>query len=155
MLTSKQVYNAKLLRKVQLDMIVSGLSRRARKKLWRQKCQIHKLKQNDSKNYEYYCNTPTACDHEIDKDITRTFTQNHQFCGDISNYKKLQRILHAFAAKHPEVGYIQGLNFVAGNLLLLFPEEVINIILDHHTSSYATTTIIVRLLGIRKFVRDL
>jgi len=126
MISSRKVYNPKLIRKYQLDMCLNGLTKIQRKRLWNQKCQIPLIKELDPKGgkYEEYCKLRTSCDHDIDKDITRTFTYTHQFCKDSENYKKLRRLLHAFAAKHPEIGYIQGLNFVAGNLILLFPEEV-------------------------------
>ena len=117
---SKQLYNKKLLEKYQARLLLVGLSAEKRKKYWIVKCQI----KEDESAYKYYCFAPNNWDLDIDKDITRTFSQKHQFRKSFSNYKKLSRLLHAFAVKYPEIGYIQGLNYLCGNLLLLFPEQV-------------------------------
>ena len=55
-------------------------------------------------------------DSEIEKDIERTFTSkiNH------SEYIKLKRILRATAYYLPSVGYVQGFNFIVGNILRVF-----------------------------------
>jgi len=120
MISSKQIFNQSLLLKTQINLIMKGLTKGMREQLWRDKCKI--TQGQDA--YEKYCNTPTDCEYDIVKDITRTFIPSHEFCRDPNNYKRLKRILHAFAVKHPEIGYIQGLNFLAGNLILQFPEDV-------------------------------
>ena len=120
MISSKQVFNQGLLLKAQLNLIMKGLTKEMRKRLWRDKCKI--TQGQDA--YENYYNTPTDCEYDIVKDITRTFMPSHEFCKDPNNYKYLKRVLHAFAVKHPEIGYIQGLNFLAGNLVLQFTEDV-------------------------------
>jgi hypothetical protein len=38
--------------------------------------------------------------------------------------QRLRRVLRCFAASHPQIGYCQGLNFVAGLLLLQFSNDV-------------------------------
>jgi hypothetical protein len=118
--SSKNIYNKKLLHKIQVEMILKGLGSKKRKSLWLYKCKIL----YNMTLYKRYYSAPSRHAAEIAKDITRTFDQRHIFCNDPTNYNKLQRVLHAFAVKHPEIGYVQGLNFVAGNLLILFPEEV-------------------------------
>eukprot|EP00826_Nyctotherus_ovalis_P037854 TRINITY_DN3492_c0_g1_i13.p1 TRINITY_DN3492_c0_g1~~TRINITY_DN3492_c0_g1_i13.p1 ORF type:complete len:300 (+),score=57.08 TRINITY_DN3492_c0_g1_i13:239-1138(+) len=120
LITSKQIFNQDLLTRLQVALIVRGLPRETREKLWRQKCRITQKQPS----YNHYCLLPTDCEHDIAKDITRTFIPSHEFSRDSNNCAKLQRVLHAFAVRHPEIGYIQGLNFVAGNLVLQFPEEV-------------------------------
>jgi len=120
MISSKQIFNQSLLLKAQLNLIMKGLTKEMRERLWRDKCKI--TQGQDA--YENYYNTPTDCEYDIVKDITRTFMPSHEFCKDPNNYKHLKRILHAFAVKHPEIGYIQGLNFLAGNLILQFTEDV-------------------------------
>jgi len=124
MLTSKQIFNQELLLRAQINLITKGLTKEMREKLWRQKCKISL----DKKAYEQYYKQPTDCEHDIAKDIKRTFTPPHEFCKDPNNYKKLQRVLHAFAVKYPDIGYIQGLNFLVGNLILQFPEDVFVVI---------------------------
>lgn len=122
MLVSRRIYNKNVLKKAQTAQLSSGLGKEKRKIYWTHKCRIRE----DKRLYEYYCSLPCKYDHDISKDVTRTFTLSHQFCNSTLNYMRLQRVLHSFAVKHPEIGYIQGLNFLVGNLLLLFPEEVLS-----------------------------
>ena len=42
---------------------------------------------------------------------------------DKTGRKALQRILLAYAWRNPSVGYCQGMNFIAGSLLLFMDEE--------------------------------
>lgn len=58
----------------------------------------------------------------INKDIERTFPGHALFEG-VKGQNSLRRILGAFALHNTEVGYCQGLNFLAGFLLLLMGEE--------------------------------
>lgn len=50
-------------------------------------------------------------------DIGRTFAEVKAF--DATQQQRLLRVLNAYAAYNPEVGYCQGMNFVAGLLLLV------------------------------------
>ena len=59
---------------------------------------------------------------EIDKDIDRTFP-GHAAFETVKGQESLRRLLSAFSLHNPEVGYCQGLNFLAGFLLLLMGEE--------------------------------
>jgi len=122
--SSKDIYNKKVLNKIQAEMILKGLDNNKRKSLWLHKCKILYNMMGSKDVYKRYYSTPSGDAVEIKKDITRTFDHRHTFCNDTDNYNKLQRVLHAFAVKHPEIGYVQGLNFVVGNLLIQFPEEV-------------------------------
>lgn len=58
---------------------------------------------------------------QIDKDLGRTFPDaaTRGRCSATA----LRRVLAAFAAHCPAIGYCQGLNFLAGALLLAVPEE--------------------------------
>ena len=59
---------------------------------------------------------------QIGKDVPRTFPGHAQL--DTPNQRAaLERVLRAFAAANPNVGYCQGMNFVCGVLLLLMEEE--------------------------------
>ncbi|CAE8599971.1 unnamed protein product, partial [Polarella glacialis] len=53
----------------------------------------------------------------IEIDISRTFPDMPLF--DKEQQESLLRILHAYANLNPEVGYCQGMNFVAGLLLMV------------------------------------
>ena len=120
MTASKKIYHKKILHKIQAKLIINGISERRHKKFWIQKC---KIKYN-MPLYKKYFTGSTNSEREINKDIMRTFNESHIFCSNPDNFGKLKRILHAFAVKHPEIGYIQGLNFIVGNLIIQFPEEV-------------------------------
>ncbi|KAK4777187.1 hypothetical protein SAY86_005875 [Trapa natans] len=58
---------------------------------------------------------------QIDKDIPRTFPGHPAL--DEHGRDSLRRLLLAYAKHNPSVGYCQAMNFFAGLLLLLMPEE--------------------------------
>lgn len=57
----------------------------------------------------------------IEIDISRTFPDVAAF--DKEQEQRLLRVLHAYASFNPDVGYCQGMNFVAGLLLLVSHSE--------------------------------
>ncbi|KAI5860421.1 TBC-domain-containing protein [Durotheca rogersii] len=57
---------------------------------------------------------------QIDMDITRTLTDNIFFRKG-PGVSKLSQVLRAYARHNPEVGYCQGMNLIAANLLLVMP----------------------------------
>ncbi|KAI6698182.1 hypothetical protein NL676_018301 [Syzygium grande] len=58
---------------------------------------------------------------QIEKDIPRTFPGHPAL--DENGRNSLRRLLIAYARHNPSVGYCQAMNFFAGLLLLLMPEE--------------------------------
>ncbi|GAQ82371.1 GTPase activating protein [Klebsormidium nitens] len=58
---------------------------------------------------------------QIEKDLPRTFPGHPVLDG--GGRDALRRLLTAFARHNPDVGYCQGMNFLAALLLLLMPEE--------------------------------
>ena len=56
------------------------------------------------------------------KDVDRTFP-GHDFFDSEAGLATLTRVLSAFAVHNPEIGYCQSLNFLAGFLLVVLPEE--------------------------------
>lgn len=78
--------------------------------------------------------------HAIDKDVARTFPELEYFsyqAGRSSGLSDLQSVLRAYAALDPEVGYCQGLNFLAGCILLYCQDlqlafQVLHVLLIHH-----------------------
>lgn len=54
----------------------------------------------------------------IKRDLHRTFPENPRFVKDGEVYGALQDVLVAFSLYRPEIGYCQGLNYIAGILLL-------------------------------------
>eukprot|EP00873_Tetraselmis_striata_P007410 jgi/Tetstr1/427674/TSEL_017799.t1 len=66
---------------------------------------------------------PADVKEAIFKDVSRSFP-THEFFRDKANQQALYRLLRAYAAYDPEIGYCQGMNFVAGAVLLyLAPGE--------------------------------
>ena len=66
---------------------------------------------------------------QVDKDVPRTFLSHPRFADDgetdseLSLLPKLQRILLACLAREESQGYWQGMAFVAGFALLLYPDD--------------------------------
>lgn len=77
---------------------------------------------------------------QIDMDIRRTLTDN-VFFRKGPGVDKLKEVLLAYSRRNSEVGYCQGMNLIAGSLLLIMPTaedafwiltSMIEIILPHH-----------------------
>ncbi|XXG54953.1 hypothetical protein AAC387_Pa03g2712 [Persea americana] len=64
---------------------------------------------------------PEKWKKQIEKDLPRTFPGHPALDEDGRN--ALRRLLTAYARHNPSVGYCQAMNFFAGLLLLLMPEE--------------------------------
>ena len=65
---------------------------------------------------------PSKNDVIIENDLERTFP-DHQLDKSSLLYKQLLKILRAVAAYYPDVGYVQGFNFIAAKLLSLMKSE--------------------------------
>uniref|UniRef100_A0A6B2L4B7 Rab-GAP TBC domain-containing protein n=1 Tax=Arcella intermedia TaxID=1963864 RepID=A0A6B2L4B7_9EUKA len=79
---------------------------------------------------------------DIEKDLPRTFPLHPVFISK-EGTDALRRILLAFSIRHPQIGYTQGMNFLAGFLLLLMEEElafkVLIIIVEYFIPQYYMT----------------
>ncbi|KAF2401251.1 TBC-domain-containing protein [Trichodelitschia bisporula] len=64
---------------------------------------------------------PAHTETEIEADISRTMGNNVYFRAG-AGAAKLRRVLRAYARFDPAIGYSQGLNVIAANLLLMVPE---------------------------------
>jgi hypothetical protein len=63
-------------------------------------------------------------DQQIQRDITRTFPQHDTYKGEGGmGQSRLRRVLNAYAIHDPQVGYVQGMNFIAAYFLLYASEE--------------------------------
>jgi len=69
--------------------------------------------------------SPSEVDNEIDMDLHRTFPDNIYFENNsVENKKKMLRnVLKCFARRCPHIGYCQGLNYIAGILLIITNDE--------------------------------
>ncbi|KAJ0979314.1 hypothetical protein J5N97_014788 [Dioscorea zingiberensis] len=96
---------------------------------------------------------------QIEKDLPRTFPGHPALNEDGRN--ALRRLLTAYARHNPSVGYCQAMNFFAGLLLLLMPEEnafwtLLGIIDDYFHGYYSEEMIEsqVDLLVLEEIVRE-
>ena len=81
--------------------------------------------------YEYYKRCKSKYEIIILQDISRTFPNEANFCVNSINYKKLYNILTAYSNFNKNIGYAQGLNFLAARSIILFKnEEKIFLFLD-------------------------
>ena len=62
-------------------------------------------------------------DQEIKKDLTRTFPDNLSFKYGNTNYNKLYHLLTVYSLFNPKIGYVQGINFIAANIIILMEKE--------------------------------
>ena len=86
------------------------------------------LVQTDTKiltqSYPALINSETPFEKQIIRDSTRTFPTHEMFQSPESEgIESLRNLMHAYAVYDKEVGYCQGLGFVAGLLLMIMPEE--------------------------------
>lgn len=82
-------------------------------------------------DFSYVSNSTTHLTAEIERDVTRTFP-NIAFFNEHHGrgVGSLLRILQAYSTNKPEIGYCQGLGFVAGTLLMILDEYSAYIMLD-------------------------
>ncbi|KAL3466276.1 plasma-membrane choline transporter-domain-containing protein [Aspergillus heterothallicus] len=102
-------------------------------------------------------NSPSNDDKEhIERDLHRTFPDNIHFKPEQTGHpngnpgqsavietemiRSLRRVLYAFAAHNPQIGYTQSLNFITGLLLLFLNEEKAFWMLHIITSVYLPNT---------------
>lgn len=64
--------------------------------------------------------TDASIANQIDMDITRTLTDNIYFRRG-QGIQRLREVLLAYSKRNPEIGYCQGMNLIAANLLLIMP----------------------------------
>ncbi|KAG5896484.1 hypothetical protein JTB14_005864 [Gonioctena quinquepunctata] len=75
-------------------------------------------------NYRLLITKESSCENVIQRDIARTFPA-HDFFKEAGGLGQdsLYRVSKAYAAYDSEIGYCQGLSFLAATLLLHMPEE--------------------------------
>ena len=111
------------------DLELKKLARRGipaafRSHIWAQALHLAQIKADNPGKFAQLLATPSDNDHVrgIEKDLDRTFI-NHPAFHLSPMVSRLRRVLVAFAAHNPHIGYCQSLNFLAGYLLLFFGEE--------------------------------
>ena len=84
--------------------------------------------QKELKNIYYLYKKKSKYDTEIIKDLTRTFPKDKSFSKGSKNYRKLYNILTCYSNYNKNIGYAQGLNFIAASAALIFESEEISFI---------------------------
>jgi len=100
-----------------------GIPPQFRWEVWKAAVQLHKYDEILAQDYRSLSVQRNAWTNVIRLDIGRTFPDLKSFAVDQQN--QLWRVLNAYASYNPHLGYCQGMNFVAGLLLLVskFEEE--------------------------------
>lgn len=93
--------------------------------IWMELSNTYAIMQPDA--YKYYLSLQENEDpREIDailKDVPRTLTSKYDYYAE-KGYDRLKKVLIAFVNKYPGLGYTQGLNMIAGYLLLAIPGTI-------------------------------
>ncbi|KAL3133350.1 hypothetical protein ABBQ38_007223 [Trebouxia sp. C0009 RCD-2024] len=87
---------------------------------------------------------PEDVDADIEKDVGRTFPNAARFASDAGKMSLL-RVLRAYAVHDQEVGYCQGMNFLAGLLLTWMPNEA---------TAYAGLVVLMQQQGLRDLYKS-
>ncbi|KAM9960931.1 hypothetical protein ACTFIW_010091 [Dictyostelium discoideum] len=81
------------------------------------------LSDNNNNNLLIDSEKITQAIEDIEKDVRRTFSHHPYFRDNGAGVDSLRRILVAYSRRNPTIGYCQGMNNVAGIMLLYMKEE--------------------------------
>ena len=105
-------------------LVIGGIPMKLRHPLWVELSNTQAMMQPN--DYVHHLELREQDDPaEIDailKDVPRTLTTKYDFYSG-KGFKRLKEVLVAFVGKYPHLGYTQGLNTIAGYLLLAIPCE--------------------------------
>ena len=111
-----------------------GISGRWRKVLWWEWSGAKEEMQRSDANYatllqeaeeasQSKCHGMNEQEQQINLDVERTFPDHPHYMPGGKGLLALRRVLLAFSYHHNHIGYLQGMNCVAGVLLLVFENE--------------------------------
>eukprot|EP01006_Ploeotia_vitrea_P051803 TRINITY_DN67604_c5_g2_i1.p1 TRINITY_DN67604_c5_g2~~TRINITY_DN67604_c5_g2_i1.p1 ORF type:complete len:713 (-),score=49.73 TRINITY_DN67604_c5_g2_i1:116-2032(-) len=108
-------------------IILRGIPNSHRAKLWRIAANLDTILQNHANVYYSLVHTTdlSRANPTIQIDIARTLTNHEMFCGtNAEGVQKLFRLLTAYSLRYrPDLGYSQGMSYLAATLLIYFPNE--------------------------------
>ncbi|GAB0100177.1 rab GTPase-activating protein 1-like [Sergentomyia squamirostris] len=109
--------------KMLAQLVRLGIPEALRGKLWQKLAKVENCTELTEK-YRLLITMETKCETVIQRDIHRTFPA-HRFFRDSGGFGQdaLYKVSKAYAVYDSEVGYCQGLSFIAASLLLHMPEE--------------------------------
>jgi len=105
-------------------LLRKGLSPEHRPEVWWSCLGCEAQRQRSPVAYQQYLQEKLELStaETIERDLTRTFP-NHRKFRSAAGRGELRNVLHAFARRWPSVQYCQGLNFIAGLLLVVLRDE--------------------------------
>jgi hypothetical protein len=104
--------------------LIQGVPPRLRPAIWMHASGAQAKKSKFERQYFERCVSTllNAEDHshvkQIDLDVARTYPE-HPYFQRAEGLQSLRRVLMAYAAHNPDIGYCQSMNYVAGLLLLV------------------------------------
>lgn len=99
-----------------------GVPEALRPMLW-QKLSYTENRPELTDKYRILITKETKCEDIILRDVNRTFPAHDFFRDDGVGQESLYKVSKAYSVYDEEVGYCQGLSFIAASLLLHMPEE--------------------------------
>eukprot|EP00435_Cladocopium_sp_Y103_P062796 s22_g24.t1 len=116
---------------LELCVLNGGVVRQQRLKLWRQLTAVEDIEagwcqklgvQSSEDAFNALLQQPLSQSKisEIERDVHRTYPTHERFCGEegAMGRRELSQVLQAVVVAEPNVGYCQGMNFVAATLLI-------------------------------------
>jgi hypothetical protein len=91
-----------------------------RGEIWKLICKVHYLKQQYSNDVysKFLAEEHPQLDNKIQRDIHRTLPGSKEFSQTAkSGENRLYNVLKAYTSYDPQIGYCQGMNFIAVTLL--------------------------------------
>jgi hypothetical protein len=106
------------------DLIRRGIPDTQRGELWWKLPDVAAKMRSSPQTYADYLSQrdKSTAWRDIEKDACRTYPE-HAFFQSEAGTELLRRILVAYSLRNPSLGYCQGMNFLAGFLLLWLQEE--------------------------------
>lgn len=107
-------------------LVMKGIPNHLRSEVWFTLSGAKHEQANNTKNYykflveSYPISLPY--DKQIDLDLKRTFPKE-SFFSLTTTQSRLRNILRAYSRRNPDIGYVQGFNFIVGRLLSVLSDE--------------------------------
>ncbi|KAK1079608.1 hypothetical protein LTR33_006247 [Friedmanniomyces endolithicus] len=148
-------------------LLVSGVPMHLRQHIWMALSNVESIMEPGAYD-TFRLNTTTADPDEtnvIVSDVPRTLTHSHSFYTN-KGFARLKEVLVAFVAKYDDLGYTQGLNSIAGYLLLAIPQSedafwmLCNMVDNYFPEGYfaretSLTGPLADVIVLRSYIRDL
>jgi Rab-GTPase-TBC domain len=113
-------------------LLASGLSTKERIIYWRKVTSIYKSKISHPNYYHKIVESLNEDKYRIAFDVTRTFPDMDYFAKNKEGYHKMLNVLRALCEDNRKVGYTQGMNFIAGLILITHGDEEVYMLTRKH-----------------------